>query len=266
MSLLYTIPQNQALVIERLGKFNRVQREGIAFKLPFIEEIKNVSDWGAFANRDGEYIELAEQQLDTPRRQCQTSDNVTVSTNASIYYRIIDIQKAVYEVDNMPRALGDIALNALRSEIGRRALDNLLKERQNINESISAALSEATGNWGISLSRVEVQELDYSSETADAMLQQMSAERRQRALVSEATGEADAIKLKAKAQAEAIRMIAEAESDYIKLLMETLDKDSVAQILLSQKYLQGMELISKNPGDKVFIPNSFQALMELKSD
>ncbi|MGC6475686.1 MAG: SPFH domain-containing protein [Parvibaculales bacterium] len=266
MALIYTVPQNHAVVIERLGRFSRVQRDGIRFKIPFVERIRTVDGWGGIANKNGVQIELSEQQIDTPRRQCQTTDNVTVTTNASIYFRIIDVRKAVYEVDIMPRALADIALNALRSEIGKHALDNLLKERQSINENVAASLIEATNNWGITLSRVEIQELDYSSETADAMLQQMAAERRQRALISEAKGEAEAIKQKAEAQAEAIRIVAAAERDYIDTLTAGLDKKAAAQILLSQKYLQGMDSISKNPADKVFIPNGFQALMELKSD
>ena len=142
MALIYTIPQNHVALVERFGKFSRVQRDGIVFKIPFIEKIKTLPSWGGTANKRGFLIELSEQQSDTPSRQCQTIDNVTIEANASIYWKIVDPVKAVYEVDILPKSIADIALNALRANIGKLKLDQVLSERQNLNDRISAQLSE----------------------------------------------------------------------------------------------------------------------------
>ncbi|MDP7254962.1 MAG: SPFH domain-containing protein, partial [Planctomycetota bacterium] len=83
MALIYTIPQNHVVLIKRFGKHSRVQRDGLRFKIPFIESIKKVYEWEGAANKNGYFIELSEQQTDTPPRQCQTLDNVTIDANAS---------------------------------------------------------------------------------------------------------------------------------------------------------------------------------------
>ena len=91
--MFYTIPQAHCRIIERFGKFARVQREGINFAFPFIESYKYVNSWGTDANKGGLDIELSEQQTDTPTRLCHTRDNVAVQSNASVYWRILDPRK-----------------------------------------------------------------------------------------------------------------------------------------------------------------------------
>lgn len=140
MSLIYTVPQNHVVLIKRFGKHSRVQRNGLRFKIPFIETFKTVHDWQGSANKNGYFIELSEQQSDTPPRQCQTLDNVTIEANASIYWRILDPVKAVYDIDVLPKSVSDLALNSLRSNIGKIKLDQLLSERQNLNLKIARRL------------------------------------------------------------------------------------------------------------------------------
>jgi len=178
MALIYTVPQNHVVLIKRFGKHSRVQRDGLRFKIPFIESTKKVYEWDGAANKNGYYIELSEQQTDTPPRQCQTQDNVTIDANASIYWRITDPVKAAYDIDVLPKSIADIALNALRSNIGKIKLDQVLSERQNLNQKIAAQLVETASKWGITFTRVEIQEINYSSETAEAMMQEMTAERK----------------------------------------------------------------------------------------
>ena len=277
MALIYTVPQNHVVLIKRFGKHSRVQLDGLRFKLPFIESIKKVRDWEGIANKRGFQIELSEQQTDTPKRQCQTLDNVTIDADASIYWRITDPVKAVYDIDILPKSVADIGLNALRANIGRLKLDQVLSERQNLNEKIAAQLAETAQKWGIAFTRVEIQEINYSSETAEAMMQEMAAERKKRALVAEAQGEAEAevtkanaeasaILIRAKAQAESIHLIAEAESVYLSKLKVHSNAETAGQIIMSQKYIDGMRTISSNPSDKVFLPNSFQGLFEISTD
>lgn len=277
MALIYTIPQNHVVLIKRFGKHSRVQRDGLRFKLPFIETIKTVPEWTDTANKRGFLIELSEQQTDTPTRQCQTIDNVTIDANASIYWKITDPVKAVYDVDILPKSVSDVALNALRSNIGKLKLDQVLSERQNLNEKIAAQLSDKGSKWGIIITAVEIQEINYSSETAEAMMQEMAAERKKRAAVAEAEGEAKAeiakaeaeakaIKIRAQAQAEATKVIADAESFYVSKLKDNTTPEVAGNIIMSQKYIDGMQSISKNPSDKVFLPNSFNGLFNISTN
>lgn len=278
MALIYIIPQSHCVVLERFGKFARVQNQGIAFKIPFIEKIRQVdTTWGGSANKRGFLIELTEQLTDTPPRQCHTKDNVPVMANASVYWRITDPRKALYEVDVLPSSISDIALNALRSNIGTLDLDTLLSERALLNERIASQLSETSKKWGVIFTRVEIQELTTDKMVSESMVKQMDAERRRRALVAEAEGQAEAaVKiaeaqkqaaiLRAEGEAIATAKIAEAESFYLKRLKDQVGEAQAAQIVIAQKYLSGFEVITKGSSDKVFLPNSFQGLFSIGTD
>jgi regulator of protease activity HflC (stomatin/prohibitin superfamily) len=277
MALVYTVPQAHCCVVERFGKFSRIQKEGLHFMLPMVERLRRVDSWGPVANRDGYLIELSEQQTDTPARQCHTKDNVEVSSNASLYWRIFDPVKAVYEVDELPRSVSDIALNALRANIGKMDLDELLAERQQLNEQIASQLSDSGRKWGVQFTRVEIQELRTTDETAKAMRQQMEAERKRRAAVAEAEGEAaaelkvaeaekQAAVMRAEGRAKALKLIAEAEATYLEKLKEQTTPDAAAQIVIAQKFMDGFERITKNPSDKVFLPNNYSALFSIPTD
>lgn len=277
MQLIYTVPQNHCVIIERFGKFSALQTEGLNFKLPFIDSIKYLNNWRGQAVKNNHLIELSEQKTDTPARQCQTKDNVTVQANASVYWKIVDPIKAVYDVDILPQSLADIALNALRANIGTITLDQILSERQRLNDRISAQLMETATKWGVVLIRVEIQELNYSDETAQAMMQEMDAERKRRAKVAEAEGsafaeiklaesQAKAIMIKAQAHADAMKLIAQAEGDYLLQLKDKTDSHTAGQILIAKRYIDGLETITKNPSDKVFLPNSFQGLFNLQTE
>jgi regulator of protease activity HflC (stomatin/prohibitin superfamily) len=277
MKLFYTIPQSHCVVIERFGKYSRVQREGLHFKLPFIESIRRLDSWGDQVNKHGYLVEMMEQQTDTPTRQTHTKDNVAVSANASVYWRIVDARRAIYEIDALPRAVCDIALNALRSNVGTMNLDELLAERQSLNERIASELSDTARKWGIQFTRVEIQEIQTTEETAVAMRQQMDAERKKRAAVAEAEGTAaaevkvaeaqrDAAILRAEGQAKALEITADAEANYLARLQEKISPENAAAVLIAQKYLLGFETISKNPSDKVFLPNSFRGLFSVSTE
>ncbi len=277
MQLVYVVPQSHCVVIERFGKFSRIQRAGIRFRLPMVENVRSLDSWGDTANKDGWVMELTEQQTDTPSRQCHTKDNVPITANASVYWRITDPRRVLYEVDILPQAVADIALNALRSNIGALDLDTVLSERQELNQRIAAQLSDTAKKWGILFTRVEIQELKTAENVSTAMLQQMDAERRKRAFISEAEGQAEAkVKLAeaqqqsdiliAQGRAKALALIAKAEGEYLATLAKNGLKQDAVQILVAQKYLDGFEAISKNPADKVFLPNSFKGLFSIPTE
>ncbi len=277
MPIFYQVPQAHAVIIERLGKFAKIQYQGFHMRIPILEQIRKVDTWGGDANKRGFEIELSEQQSDTPIRKCHTKDNVEVNVNASVYWKITDPSKALYEIDVLPKSIPDISLNALRANVGKLLLDELLSERQRLTELIFAQLKEATSKWGVQITRAEIQELSTTDATADAMRQEMAAEREKRALILQsdgqkqaeitiAEGHAKAVEIKALAQAKAISMIAQAEQGYLKRLKEEVGESHAAQVVIAQKYIDGMNQISKNPADKVFLPASFGGVFSVSTD
>jgi len=277
MSILYTVPQSCCVLIERLGKYARMGREGLRFKLPMIEEFVRVPQWGKFANRYGWLIELTEQQTDTPVRECQTRDNVDVRASASVFWQIVDPVKAVYETDNLPAFVQNVGLNALRTEIGQMELDQVFSERQQLTQRITKELEETAQKWGIRFTRVEIQELTMRDETAAAMRQQMEAERKRRATIAESEGRAQAevrlaeaekqsTILRAEGRAKALQTMAEAEAAYLAKLATACSPENATRILIAQKALDSYETISRNPADKVYLPSSPHEMLRIQID
>ncbi len=258
--IFFQVPQSHVAVLTRFGKFSRVLRQGLHARIPFIEALYRVN-WGNVANKNSIYIELTEQIIDTSPKECHTKDNVPVKVDASVYWRITDVVKALFEVDMLPRSLVDSCLNALRAEIGKRTLDEVLRSRKELSESVVAELKDVSAKWGVIISRVEIQELQTSDETAEAMRLEMAAERRRRAAILEAEGVAEAKKKTAEAEAYAIKIKAEAESEYIKKLSEALGRDQVANLLMMEKILDGYKEIASSPSSKVFLPNNISTII-----
>ncbi|MFT5411437.1 MAG: regulator of protease activity HflC (stomatin/prohibitin superfamily), partial [Verrucomicrobiales bacterium] len=266
--MITTIPQNHCRIIERFGKPIKIQHSGLAFKLPVIDKVRDVSDvWGGETNKEGRFIELSEQITDTNPRECITKDNAKITVDCVISWRVINPIKAVYEVDHLHQSLLQATLNVIRSEIGMRDLDEALATRAGLNETIVAGLVDTVKKWGIQILRVEIQELRTDDQTSKAMLQQLEAERRSRALSSEAVGQAEAtIKAatadresavqRAEGQAKALGIVAAAERAYLDTLSEAVGAEEAARILIAQKVIDGFDRISRNPADKVFLPSS----------
>ncbi|MDA1263541.1 MAG: SPFH/Band 7/PHB domain protein [Planctomycetota bacterium] len=274
----FTVPQNHVVLIERLGRYHATRTAGLSFKVPILDKIRRVDlDWADTANKEAVFIELSEQQTDTPARQCQTKDNVTLAhVDASVYWRIKKAQQALYKVDHLPRSVHDTALNALRSEIGRATLDELLGQRDQISRSIATQLAPTMEKWGVELTRVDIQEIVYDEQTADAMRQQMEAERSARAEVLRSTGSAearitlasserDAGVIRAEGEAKAMEIRATAESAFLGALAPVVGPEAAVQLLLAQKVIAGYAEISKNPADKVYLPASFHGLLSAGS-
>lgn len=269
------VPQGHCRIIERFGKPVKVQRSGLVFRIPILDQVKKVPvKWGQLTHK-GEYlIELTEQFLDTTPRECFTRDNAKVLADCILRWRIIDPIKAVYEVDNLMSSLINGALNAMRAEIGGLDLDVVLSARQALTERIVAELSTTTIRWGVQIISVEIKELKTDDTTSRAMLQQMEAERRSRAIASEAEGEAKAIVARAEAErnanilkaegvSQALHTIAEAERSYLEALSATIGKEAAARILLAQKTLDGFAVIASKPGDKVYIPSNVSGFVNM---
>lgn len=260
MQIFFQVPQSHVVVLTRFGKFSRVLEQGLHSRIPLLESVYQVN-WDNIANKKGYFIELSEQIIDTSPKECHTKDNVPVTIDASIYWRITDVVKAVFEVDILPKALIDSCLNALRAEIGKLTLDQVLSSRRELSEKVAASLMNVSTKWGVAIGRVEIQELNTSDETAEAMRMEMAAERKRRARVLEAEGIAEAKKKTAEAEAYAIKIRADAEAEYISKLSETLGAEQVSNLLMVEKVLDGYKEISANPSSKVFLPANVQTII-----
>jgi regulator of protease activity HflC (stomatin/prohibitin superfamily) len=273
--MISSIPQSHCRIIERFGKPVKVQHSGLRFKIPLIDKVRDVSEiWGKESNKQGNFIELTEQITDTRPRECITKDNAKITVNCVISWRIVDPIKAVYEVDHLHESLVQAALNVIRSEIGSQALDAVLASRADLNEKMVASLADTLKKWGIQILRVEIQELKTDDQTSKAMLQQLEADRKSRAVSSVADGAAaatvkgatadrEAAVQRAEGQAKALMTIATAERAYLDTLSEAIGPQEAARILLAQKVIDGFDRISQNPADKVFLPSSMSGILEL---
>ena len=155
MALLYKVPNNHIVLIERFGKYSRIQASGLRMKMPFFESIKAVEDWEGIANKGGYQLDLSEQQSHTPRRHFKSLDNLSVFADVSIGWKITDPVKAVYSIDVLPTSIVYIGIKALRRNIGDLYLDQILSNRQKLNGMLLERLTEIAGGWGIEITKVE---------------------------------------------------------------------------------------------------------------
>ncbi len=162
-------------VIFRLGRLIRPKGPGIIFLIPFIDRVRR--------------IDLRTITMDVPSQDVITRDNVSVKVNAVVYFRVLDVNKAVVEVENYLYATSQLAQTTLRSVCGEAELDDLLIGREQINMRIQEILDTATDPWGIKVSMVEIKHIDLPPEMQRAMARQAEAERERRAKVIAAEGE-----------------------------------------------------------------------------
>lgn len=200
--------------------------------------------------------------MDTESQPCITQDNITVSVNAILFWQIIDPVKAVYEVEDLPMAIGNVALTTLRDVVGRMKLDEVISERNRINSAILDELQDVSEKWGMRTNRVEIQGLDVPEEIQISMNKQMNAERERRAAILsaegskqaqilEAEGTRQAVILRAEGQAKAIELKAGADAAYVKAFLgENPDKGS--NIALGMRYFDTLTAMGET--SKVFLP------------
>ena len=177
------VPQYERLVIFRLGKLMRRpggHGPGLVVVLPFIDTAKRVS--------------VRTVALDVPSQDIITKDNVSLTVNAVVYYRVVDPEKAILEVEDYLFASSQLAQTTLRSVCGQSDLDSLLADRETINERLQTLLDQDTEAWGIKITKVELKNVDLPAEVRRAMGRQAEAERERRAKVIAADGEFEASK------------------------------------------------------------------------
>lgn len=245
------VPQQTALIIERLGRYSRTLEGGIHFLVPFVDKVR--------AN-----IDLREQVVSFPPQPVITSDNLVVNIDTVIYYTVIDAKSAVYEIANFIQGIEQLTVTTLRNVIGSLDLEQTLTSRDQINGQLRGALDEATGKWGIRVNRVELKAIDPPMSIQESMEKQMKAERDRRAiiLVAEGTkqsniltaeGEKQSQILRAEGSAQARILEAQGQARAIQQVFDAIHRGKPTQKLLAYQYLQVLPQLARGDANKMWI-------------
>ena len=170
------VPQKQAWIVERLGKYHATLSAGLHILLPFVDRVAYKRD-------------LKEVAIDVPPQQCVTRDNIIVEVDGLLYLQIVDPIKASYGISDYLFACSQLAQTTLRSEVGKLELDRTFEERATINAAICAEVDKASDPWGVKVTRYEIKTIKPPLSVLDAMEKQMRAEREKRAQIAESEGE-----------------------------------------------------------------------------
>jgi regulator of protease activity HflC (stomatin/prohibitin superfamily) len=230
---------NEALV-ERLGSYNKKLEPGLNFVVPFLDKVV--------------YKEtIREKVLDIPPQKCITRDNVGIEVDAVVYWRIVDMEKAWYKVENLQSAMVNLVLTQIRSEMGQLELDKTFTARSQINEMLLQDLDIATDPWGVKVTRVELRDIVPSQTVRESMELQMSAERRRRAAILTSEGERESAVNSARGKAEAQILDAEARQKSVILQAEAEQKALILraqaerqqQVLKAQAIAESTDIIAQ---------------------
>jgi regulator of protease activity HflC (stomatin/prohibitin superfamily) len=266
------VRQSEVYIIERLGKFHKVAEAGLTIIVPFIDNVRSV-------------VSLKQQTMDIPPQGVITSDNVTITIDTVVFYKITDPARAVYEIQSLKKGIEYLAITTIRDIVGKMELDQTFSSRDIINDKLRVILDEATDAWGCKVDRVEIKDITPPADIRDAMEKQMNAERNKRALILEAEGERQsAITLaegrkeaaildaeadreskirRATGEAEAIKQVADAKAKEIQLVYDAIKNADPNEKLVQLKSLEALEEVAKGEANKIFIP--FEATSALSS-
>jgi regulator of protease activity HflC (stomatin/prohibitin superfamily) len=178
VSMFHILREYERGVIFLLGRFQKVKGPGLIIVVPFIQQI--------------EKVDLRVITMDVPSQDVISQDNVSVKVNAVVYFRVVDPEKSVINVEHFYNATSQLAQTTLRSVLGKHDLDEMLSERDKLNADIQEILDKATDQWGIKVSNVEIKHVDIDESMIRAIAQQAEAERARRAKVIHAEGELQA--------------------------------------------------------------------------
>ncbi len=223
------VPNQEAFIVERLGKFNKVLYAGFHILIPYLDVI-------AYRRT------LKELVLDVPQQTCITRDNVSVYIDGVIYLQVVTPEKSAYGIDDFLSGAIQLAQTALRSAIGKLELDRTFEERETINQEVVAALNEATAPWGLKVLRYEIRDIAPPESVMQAMEKQMRAEREKRAVIAESEGQRQA--QINKAEGERAALIAESEGK-MQALKNQAEGEAALIEAVAKATAEGLRLVSQ---------------------
>lgn len=261
------VPQNRAFIVERFGKYQSTKEAGLNFIVPFIDKVA--------ADRS-----LKEQAVDVPSQSAITKDNISLSVDGVLYFRVLDPYKATYGVEDYVFAVTQLAQTTMRSELGKIELDKTFEERDTLNARIVSQINEASSPWGIQVMRYEIKDIVPPESVMNAMEAQMKAERMKRAQILESEGqrqsainvaegekrsqilaaEADKTEqvLRAEGEAKAIIAVADAQAAALTKVgtaANTEEGQKAVQLDLATKAIEAKQAIAKE-SSVVLLPDS----------
>src|SRR5256886_15446451 len=259
------VPQQQAWVVERLGKYSNTLQAGFHILVPFLDVVRYKHS-------------IKEVALDVPEQVCITKDNVQVAVDGVLYIKILNPERASYGISDYNYAISQLAQTNLRSEIGKIDLDKTFEERTNINLAVVSEVDKASEAWGVKVLRYEIKNITPPQDVLAAMEKQMRAEREKRAVILQSEGQRDAsintaegdkqqtIKAseakkqqainEAEGQAAAILSVAQATAEGIKKVADALKTpggQEAMQLRIAEQYITQFGNIAKS-GNTMIVP------------
>ncbi len=269
------VPQQNAWVVERLGKYYETLGPGLHFIMPFVKRV-------AYKHS------LKEIPLDVPSQVCITRDNTQLQVDGVLYFQVTDAKLASYGSSNYLMAISQLAQTTLRSVIGKLELDKTFEERATINHSVIASIDEAAMNWGVKVLRYEIKDLTPPKEILHAMQSQITAEREKRALIAAsegrrqeqiniATGEREAAIARsegekqaainqAEGQASAITTVAEATAKGIAFVAQAIERPGglqAVQLKVAEKAVEAYSKVAADATTTLVVPGDMSQVSTL---
>jgi regulator of protease activity HflC (stomatin/prohibitin superfamily) len=245
------VPQQRMDVVERLGRYHRTMKPGMNLLVPFFDSVRTK-------------VDMREQVVSFPPQPVITSDNLVVSIDTVLYFKVVDPVRATYEIANFLQAIEQLTVTTLRNVIGSMDLERALTSRDEINRHLSGVLDETTGRWGIKVTRVEIKAIEPPPSIRDSMEKQMRAERDRRAAILNAEGvkqsqiltadgERQAAILRAQGDREARILQAEGQAKAVQTVFNAVHAADPDPKVLAYQYLQALPQIAAGQSNKLWI-------------